>query len=56
MDPATGFVAAELVKTLIMVAFEEARRRGMSEDQIAKIYVDELVKFMSNKPSNIPEV
>ena len=56
MDPATGMIAAEVFKALIIVAFEEARRRGLSAEQMEKLYIEERIKFLSNDPAKIPEV
>ena len=56
MDPVTGVLAAEVFKALIIVAFEEARRRGLNAEQMERLYLEERIKFLANDPSKLPEV
>lgn len=56
MDPATAVITAEVIKALLMVAFEEARRRGLNAEQMEKLYLEERLKFLSNDPNKIPDV
>jgi predicted RNA binding protein YcfA (HicA-like mRNA interferase family) len=49
-------ISAEVVKALLMLAFEEARRRGLSEEEMVKLYHEEREKFIKNDPVLIPEV
>jgi hypothetical protein len=53
---ATAVVTAEVVKALIMLALEEARRQGMSAEQIEKLYLETRLEFIKNDPATIPEV
>ena len=56
MDPATAVLSAEIIKALFMIAFEEARRRGLDAAALEKIYITERLAFLENTPDKIPEV
>lgn len=56
MDPATAAMSAEVIKALFMLAFEEARRRGLDAAQLEQIYIKERLAFLENTPDKIPEV
>ena len=56
VTPMVGVVGAEVVKALLMLAFEEARRRGLTAEQTEKLYIEERLKFLSNDPTKLPEV
>lgn len=56
MDPITVGVGAEVVKALLMLAFEEARRRGLTAEQAEKLYLEERLKFLENDPAKIPDL
>jgi hypothetical protein len=47
---------AEILKGVIMFAFEEARRRGLSDAEMEKLYIETRLAFLSNDPAKIPEV
>lgn len=51
-----GLIGAEVVKALLMLAFEEARRRGLTEAESEKLYIETRLQFLENDPKLIPEV
>lgn len=56
MDPATAVVGAEVVKALLMLAFEEMKRRNLTTEQAEKLYLETRLAFLANDPAKIPEV
>ena len=46
----------EIVKMLIMLAFQVARRENMTQDEIEVAYQEALMKFLGNDPNKIPDV
>ena len=53
---AIAVISAEVIKALLMLAFEEARRRGLDAAALEKIYLTERLAFLDNTPDKIPEV
>ena len=49
-------VGAEVVRALLYLAFEEARRRGLSAEQSERLYFEERQKFLASDPNKIPDV
>jgi hypothetical protein len=49
-------VGAEIVKALLMLAFEEARRRNLTAEAAEQLYLETRLAFLRNDPANIPEV
>lgn len=39
-----------------MLAFEEARRRGLTREQAEELYLKTRLEFLMNDPANIPQV
>jgi len=49
-------IAAEIIKALLMTAFIEARRRGLSAEEIERISADTRAKVEQMDPADIPDV
>ena len=49
-------VIAEVVKLLIMLAFQQAQTAGLSAEEFEKVYLRERLKFLESDPKKIPEV
>lgn len=49
-------VGAEVAKLLIMLAFQQMMKAGMTQEQIAKLFLSEWSKFVLADPSKIPDV
>ena len=47
---------AEVAKLLIMMAFQQMQRAGMTPAEIEKLYLQERLKFLASDPSKIPDV
>lgn len=46
----------EIVKMLLMLALQEARRANMTQEEIEAQFEVALIQFMENDPNKIPEV
>lgn len=51
-----GIIIAEGLKFLLMLAFQEAQKAGLTKEQIDQLWIDERTKFLLNDPKKIPEV
>jgi len=47
---------AEVVKLLIMLAFQQAQLAGLSAEEFEKVYLRERLKFLESDPKKIPEL
>ncbi len=47
---------AEVVKLLLILAFQTARRAKMAPEELDKLYTDTRVKFLASEPEAIPEL
>ena len=56
MDAGSGVLIAEGLKFLLLLAFQEARKAGLTKEQIDRLYFVEKDKFAANDPNLIPEV
>lgn len=56
--PGVVAVAAglEVVKLLLMLAFQASRNANLTPEQFEKLYLEQRLAFLSNDPSKIPEV
>jgi|GEM_PF-3254738 len=46
----------ELVKLLLLLAFQEAQRANMTQAEIDEAFQIALAKFKENRPNKIPDV
>jgi len=49
-------MGVEVVKMLVVLAFQEARKAGMTLAELTALYESEKTKFRANKPDNIPDI
>lgn len=54
MDPILTAAGVEIAKQLIMLAFQNAQKAGMTSEQIDKLYSDQKAEFLASDPANIP--
>jgi hypothetical protein len=57
MGNETAIIAGiELVKMLLMLAMQEARRANLTPEQLELAFSESLAQFNANDPNKIPEV